>query len=328
MKGSRIQGCCARLVVASLVAAAAAPAAAQEYPARFVRMVVSSSPGGGTDATARMLSPRLGELLGQQIVVENRPGASSQIGAEHVARSAPDGYTILITASSVIITQLTYLKPRLDPLRELAPVTQVVSVPQMVASHPSIPVKNLKELIAFVKARPGKIDYSAGNYGGHPHVTMALFLNMAGLDATFVPYKSGNAGLVDALSGHVPLMLGNVLAALPHVRSGRLRPYGVTGAKRAAAAPDIPTIAEAGVPGYESQQWFGVLVPAATPRPVIDRLHRELLRVIQEPRTKERFLADGGEATWSRTPEDFGVFMRSELTKWAKVVKASGIKPQ
>jgi tripartite-type tricarboxylate transporter receptor subunit TctC len=315
--------------LAALGAAAACTAAAQDaYPSRHVRFVVSSSPGGGTDVTARIIAPRLGELLGQQIVVENRPGASSQIGAEHVARSAPDGYTLLITASSVVVTQSTYRKPRIDPLRELAPITQIVVVPQMVASHPSIPARNLKELIAFVKAHPGKVDYSAGNYGGHPHVTMALFLAMAGIDATFVPYRSGNAGLVDALSGHVPLMLGNVLAALPHVRAGRLRAYGVTSAKRATAAPDIPTIAEAGVPGYESQQWFGVLAPAATPRAIIERLHRDLVRIIQEDKTKERFLADGGDATWSSTPEEFAAVMRAELAKWAKVVKIANIKPQ
>jgi len=318
-----------RLIIACALAALAAPAAAQDWsPTRPVRMVVSSSPGGGTDATARIIQPGLAELLGQPLVVENRPGASSQIGAEQVARAAPDGHTILVTASSVVVTQATYRKPLLDPFKDLAPITQILSVPQMIASHPSIPVKNLKELIAFVKARPGKLDYSAGNYGGHPHVTMALFMSMAGLDATFVPYKSGNAGLADALAGHVPLMLGNVLAALPHVRAGRLRAYGVTGAKRAVSAPDIPTIAEAGVPGYESQQWFGLLMPAATPRPVADRWYREAVKVIQDPRTKERFLHDGGEAAWSVSPDAFGAFMRAELNKWVKVVKAAGIKPQ
>jgi tripartite-type tricarboxylate transporter receptor subunit TctC len=195
-----------------------------------------------------------------------------------------------------------------------------------VAGHPSLPAKSLKELIALLKSRPGKVDYSAGNYGGQPHVTMALFLSMAGVQATFVPYRSGNAGLVDGLSGQVPLLLANVLAALPHVRTGRLRAYGVTSSKRAASAPDVPTIAEAGVPGYESVQWFGMLVPAAAPRAVVDRYYREAVKVIQEPKTKERFLADGGEATWSRSPEEFGALMRSELTKWAKVVKAAGIK--
>jgi tripartite-type tricarboxylate transporter receptor subunit TctC len=201
-------------------------------------------------------------------------------------------------------------------------------VPQLLASHPSIPVKNLRELIAFIKARPGKMDYSAGNHGGHPHVTMALFMTMAGLDVAFVPYKSGNAGLVDALSGQVPLMLGNMLSALPHVRAGKLRAYGVTSSTRASGAPDIPTIAEAGVPGYESIQWFGMLAPAATPREIVNRLHRDLLKVIQDSDTRRRFQLDGGEATWSATPEEFSTFMRAEMVKWAKVVKDARITAQ
>lgn len=302
--------------------------AQDSYPVRPVHMVVSSSPGGGTDATARIVAPKLAELLGQQVVVENRPGASSQIGGENVARSAPDGYTLLMTASSLVVVQSTYLKPRINPLRDLAPITQVVVVPQMLAAHASLPARNLKELIAFIKAHPGKIDYSAGNYGGQPHVTMVLFLTMAKLDAHFVPYKSGNAGLVDALSGHVPLMLGNVLSTLSHVRGGKLRAYGVTSPKRTATAPDIPTIAEGGVPGYESEQWFGLLAPAATPRPIINRLHRDLLRIIQDEQVKQRFLADGGDATWSATPEAFAAFIQAENAKWAKVVKEAGLKPQ
>jgi len=305
------------------------PALAQDgYPTRPVHMVVSSSPGGGTDATARIVAPKLAELLGQQVVIENRPGASSQIGGENVARSAPDGYTLLMTASSLVVVQSTYRKPRINPLRDLAPITQVVVVPQMLAAHASIPAKNLKELISFIKARPGKVDYSAGNYGGQPHVTMVLFLTTAKLDATFVPYKSGNAGMVDALSGHVPLMLGNVLATLPHVRAGRLRAYGVTSPKRTVTAPDIPTIAEGGLPGYESEQWFGVLAPAATPRPIINRLHGDLLRVIRDEHVRTRFLADGGETAWSTTPEAFADFIRAENAKWAKVVKDAQLKPQ
>jgi tripartite-type tricarboxylate transporter receptor subunit TctC len=329
MKNDLFQIRMMQLILAVISVVAISPVWAQDsYPARPVHMIVSSSPGGGTDATARIIAPKLTELLGQQIVVENRPGASSQIGAENVARAAPDGYTLLMTASSLVVVQSTYRKPRINPFKELAPITQVVVVPQMLAAHASIPAKNLKELIAFLKARPGKVDYSAGNYGGHPHVTMALFLTMAKLDALFVPYKSGNAGLTDALSGHVPLMLGNVLAALPHVRAGRLRAYGVTSPKRAVLVPDIPTIAEAGVPGYESEQWFGVLAPAATPRPILNRLHRDLLRVIQDEQTKQRFLADGGEATWSKSPEEFGTFIQVENVKWAKVVKEAGITPQ
>ena len=316
-----------RFLVMALLAAAPLAAVAQDWsPVRPIRMVVSSSPGGGTDATGRIIQPRLSELLGQPIVVENRPGASAQIGAELVARAAPDGHVFLVTASSIVVTQSTYRKPLLDPMKDLAPITQLVAVPQLVAGHPSLPAKNLKELIALLKSRPGKVDYSAGNYGGQPHVTMALFLTMAGVQATFVPYRSGNAGLADGLSGQVPLLLANVLAALPHVRTGRLRAYGVTSGKRAGSAPDVPTIAEAGVPGYESVQWFGMLVPAAAPRAIVDRYFREAVKVIQEPKTKERFLADGGEPTWSGSPEEFGALMRSELTKWARVVKAAGIK--
>jgi tripartite-type tricarboxylate transporter receptor subunit TctC len=308
--------------------AAAWGAAGAQYPSRPVRLVVSSSPGGGTDTTARIVSAKLTELLGQQIVVENRPGASSQIGSDYVARSAPDGYTLLMTASSVVIAPSTFKKTSFDPIRDFAPISQIVVVPQLVASHPSIPVRNLRELIAFVKARPGKLDYSAGNYGGHPHVTMALFMTMAGLDAAFIPYKSGNAGLVDALSGEVPLMLGNMLSTLPHVRAGKLRAYGVTSPGRASGAPDIPTIAEAGVPGYESVQWFGMLAPAATPREIVNRLHRDVVRAVQDSDTRRRFQLDGGEATWSASPEEFSAFMRAELVKWAKVVKDARIIPQ
>jgi tripartite-type tricarboxylate transporter receptor subunit TctC len=318
-----------RFLALPLLVAMPLAATAQDWsPTRPIRMVVSSSPGGGTDATARIIQPRLSELLGQPIVVENRPGASSQIGAELLARAAPDGHAVLVTASSIVVTQSTYRKPLLDPMKDLAPVTQILAVPQLVAGHPSLPARSLKELIALLKSRPGKVDYSAGNYGGQPHVTMALFLSMAGVQATFVPYRSGNAGLVDGLSGQVPLLLANVLAALPHVRTGRLRAYGVTSSKRAVSAPDVPTISEAGVPGYESVQWFGMLLPAGAARPVVDRYYRDTVRVIQEPKTKERFLADGGEATWSRSPEEFGALMRAELVKWAKVVKASGIKEE
>ena len=305
------------------------PAPAQGgYPSRPVHLVVSSSPGGGTDATARIVGARLGEFLGQPIVIENRPGASSQIGGAHVARSAPDGQTILMTASSLVVVQSTYRKPHLDPQRDLAPITLVAVVPQMLAAHASLPARNLKELIAMLHASPGRIDYSAGNYGGAPHVTMALFMTMAKIEGTFIPYRSGNAGMADALAGHVPLMLGNVLATLPHVRAGRLRAYGVTSAKRAISAPDIPTVAEAGVPGYSAEQWFGVLAPAKTPAEIVVRLHRELVRVLREDDTQKRFLLDGGEAAWSESPAAFGAFIQAEHDKWARVVRDAGIKPQ
>jgi tripartite-type tricarboxylate transporter receptor subunit TctC len=196
----------------------------------------------------------------------------------------------------------------------------------MLVSHPSLPPKNVRELIAFAKAHPGKLEYASGAVGSNPQMAMVLFLNMTGTSMVHVPYKSGNAGLGDVIGGHVPITMANMLAGLPHVRSGRLRAYGVTTAKRAAGAPDIPTIAEAGVPGYESVQWFGILAPAGTPRPILTRLHRDITRVLQEPEIQKRFLADGAEAQWSESPEKFAQFMRAETAKWAKVVHDAGIQ--
>jgi tripartite-type tricarboxylate transporter receptor subunit TctC len=318
------------LLLAVVPAALAAHQASAQsaYPEKPVRLIVASSPGGGTDATARILSPRVSELLGRQIVIENRPGAAARIGSDLVAKSAPDGYTLLITASTIVIITSVYKNMPFDPLKDFAPITQVVVVPQMLVSHPSLPARNVKELIAFAKARPGKLEYASSAVGSNPQMAMVLFLNMSGTNIVHVPYKSGNAGLSDVIGGHVPLTMANMLAGLPHVRNGRLRAYGVTSAKRALGAPDIPTIAEAGLPGYESLQWFGILAPAATPREIVARLHRDFTRVTQEKEIQARFLADGAEAHWSETPEQFGQFMRDETAKWAKVVAEAKIPKQ
>jgi tripartite-type tricarboxylate transporter receptor subunit TctC len=319
-----------RLIAAAFLALAAAVASAQDsYPTKPIRLIVPSSPGGGTDTTARAIAPRLTERLGQQIVVENRPGAAAMIGTEYVARSAPDGYTIVLAQSTITIVPSIYKKIRFDPIRDFEPITNVVVVPQTLVGHPSLPVKNAKELVAFAKANPGKLDYAAGAYGGNPHLSMALFLSMSGTSMNYVPYKSGNAGLTEALAGEVPLMMGNILAVLPHVKGGKLRAYGVTSAKRASAAPEIPTLAEAAaVPGYEALQWFGLLAPAGTPRPIVERLHRETLRVIELPDVQKFFATTGGDPQLSATPEAFGALMRAEIAKWAKVVKQAGIKEQ
>jgi tripartite-type tricarboxylate transporter receptor subunit TctC len=298
------------------------------YPVKPVRLVVASTPGGGTDTTARIISPKLSEFLGRQIVIENRPGAAAIVGTEYVARQAPDGYTLLIVASTITIVPSIYRKLTFDPLKDFAPITQVVVVPQLLVSHPSLPARNVKELIALAKAQPGKLDYASGAVGSNPQMAMVLFLNMTGTNIVHVPYKSGNAGLSDTLAGHVSLTMGNMLAALPHVRTGRLRAFGVTTKTRAAGAPDIPTIAEAGVPGYESVQWFGFLAPAGTPRDIVGRLHRDILKVVQEPDIRQRFLSDGAEAAWSRTPDEFTAFMRTEVGKWAKVVERAKIPKQ
>jgi tripartite-type tricarboxylate transporter receptor subunit TctC len=316
-------------LLALLFSAATLAYAQDGYPVKPIRMVVASSAGGGTDATARILGQRLSELLGKQLVVENRPGASTRIGAEYVARSAPDGYTLLMTASTFIILPSVVKQLSFDPLIDFAPITQAVVVPQLLVSHPSIPAKNVKELIAFLKARPGKIEFAGSTVAAsNPHLAMVLFMNMSGTNMLSVPYKSGNAGLGDVVAGHVPLAMANPLAALPLVRSGRLRAYGVTTAKRAVGAPDIPTIAESGLPGYEAVQWFGVLAPARTPREIVLRLHRDIVKVLQEPEIRSRFVADGAEAQWSETPEAFGQFVRAETTKWASVVQRANIPKQ
>lgn len=301
---------------------------AQEFPTKPVRLIVSSSPGGGTDTTARIVSPRLSELLGHQVVVENRPGAATMLGAEYVVRSAPDGYTLLIAPSTLVIVPSLYRKMRFDPIKDFAPITKVISIPQMLVSHPSLPAKTLKELMALARAKPGQLDYGAGAYGGHGHMSMALFLVMTGLNINHIPYKSGNAGLVETMSGEVPIMMGNVLSLQTHVRAGRLRAYGVTSVRRAAALADIPTIAEAGVAGYDSSQWFGILAPANTPRDIVNRLHRDLGRVLGDVEIKKRFALDGGEPEWSASPEEFHAFMRADLAKWAKVVRETGMKQQ
>ena len=305
-----------------------ASAHAQSYPVRPVRLVVPSSPGGGTDASARIIAPRLTELLGQQVVVENRPGASTMIGLEVTAKSPPDGYTLVMANSTMAILPSMNRKVRLDVIRGLAPVSLVASNPQILVAHPSLPAPTLKQLIALAKAQPGKLDYASGGYGGNPHMCMELFLSMTKLKIVYVPYKSGNAGLVDVLAGQVPIMMASVLSALPHVRNGRLRAYGVTTAQRFSSVPDIPTIAEAGVPGYEATQWFGVLAPAGTAREIIARLHAELVKTVREPDVRKRFVADGSDTVSSASPEEFAAYIKTDEAKWAKVAKEAGLKPE
>jgi tripartite-type tricarboxylate transporter receptor subunit TctC len=313
---------CAALAVSMTVAHAQ-----EAYPTRAVRLIVPSAPGGGTDTSARLIAPRLAALLGQQVVVDNRAGAAAMLGTESVARATPDGYTLLMGLSTMTIVPSTYKKVPFDPVKDFAPISMVVVVPQLLVGHLSLPAKNVKELIALAKAHPGQLDYAAGGYGANPHMSMALFLMMTGTNMTYVPYKTGNAGLMDALAGRVPLMMSNLLVALPHVKTGRFRAYGVTSGKRASGVPDLPTLAEGGVPGYEAVQWFGVLAPAATPREIVMRLHRDLIQVMQDEETRKRFIADGGEPAYSKSPEEFSALIRSERVKWAKVAKAAKIEP-
>ena len=313
---------------ALLACLAAAPAAAQQpldFPTKPLRIVVASTPGGGTDIAARLIAPKLYEHLGRQVVVENRPGASTTIGVDYVVRSPPDGYTLLMGVSSLTINPHILKSVPYDALKDLAPIAQVVGSPNIMVAHPSLPVRSVKELIAFARARPGQVNFAAGNVGSNQHLAIALFVHMSGIDVMHVPYKGQGMALIDVVAGQVSLMMANVISALPHVRNGRLRALGVTGSKRASVAPDIPTVAEAGLPGYEVLQWYGVLAPAATPREIIGLLNRAIVRALQEPKIRERIVADGGEPVGS-TPEEFGAVLRADYKKWGEVIRKAGIK--
>lgn len=305
----------------------ALPVVAQNYPTRAVRLVVPSSPGGGTDISARILAPQLTQFLGQQVVVENRPGAGTMIGGEAVARAAPDGYTLLMGISTLAINPAMYKKVSYDALKDLAPISQAVSLSNVLVVHPSLPARSVKEFVALVKPRPGQINFASAGVGTSPHLSMELFLVMTGLKMLHVPYKGSGPGVTDLIAGHVPAMMPNMLSAQPHIKSGRLRALGVTGSKRAPGADDIPTIAEAGVPGYEAVQWYGVLAPAGTPRDIISKLHTGVVRALQNPEVRQRLLNDGAEPIGS-SPEEFAAYLRSETAKWAKVTQAAGIRPE
>jgi tripartite-type tricarboxylate transporter receptor subunit TctC len=317
-----------RMMLALAVCAAAAVASAAGYPERPVRVIVASPPGGGTDLTTRMMTPKLGEVLGQPVVVDNRGGASGNIGAEAAARAAPDGYTLLTAAASLTSNPFVMRKVSYDLERDFVPVSLMVTLPNILISHPSLPVKNLKELIAFAKARPGQLHYASAGVGSVPHLMMVFFVSMGGLKMVHVPYKGAGPALVDVMAGHVPVMASNILSTLPHVRAGRVRAYGVTSGARAAAASEIPTISEAGLPGYEAVQWFGLLAPAGTPRDIIMRLHGAVVQSLEDPGVKKRYLDNGADPRPSATPEAFGAFIRAELKKWGSVVKSAGIKPE
>ena len=305
----------------------ALPVAAQNYPTRAVRLVVPSAPGGGTDISARILAPQLSQFLGQQVVVENRAGAGTMIGGEAVARAAPDGYTLLMGISTLAINPAMYKKVPYDALKDLAPISQAVSLSNVLVVHPSLPAKSVKEFVALVKPRPGQINFASAGVGTSPHLSMELFLVMTGLKMLHIPYKGSGPGVTDLIAGHVPAMMPNMLSAQPHIKSGRLRALGVTGSKRAPGADDIPTIAEAGVPGYEAVQWYGLLAPAAVPRDIITKLHAGVVRALQNPEVRQRLLNDGAEPVGS-SPEEFAAYLRSETAKWAKVIQAAGIKPE
>ena len=311
------------LAIALALVAGDAVAQSPAYPVKPVRLVVPSSPGGGTDILARVLAQKMSESLGQQFVVENRPGAGQVIGIEAVARSAPDGHTLLMAASAIVINEVLYAKPPYDTLRDFAPVTLVASLPNILVVHPALPVKSVRELIALAKTRPGQLNYSSAGSGTSPHLSMELFRLMAGITLTHVPYKGTGPATVDLVAGQVQLSMPNVLTALPQIKGGKLRALGVTSAKRATGLPDIPAIAET-VPGYEAIQWYGLLAPAGTPREIVGKVQAETARILVLPEVKARLASDGADSVGNR-PDEFAAYIRAELAKWGKVVKTGGI---
>ena len=315
----------AGLLIAFLCLATAA--AAQTYPARTIRLIAHSAPGGTSDILGRLVAQKLGEALGQQVVVENRAGASGIIGVEVAARSAPDGYTLLITQTSIAINPSMFAKLPYNALRDFAPITQLVAAPNLLVVHPSVPAANVKEFIALAKAKPGLLLNGSPGQGTSPHLSAELFKIMAGIELEHAQFKGAGMAIVSLLSGEISVMFTTPPTAMAYLKANRLRPLGLTTTTRIEALPDVPTIAEAGVPGYESVQWFGMLVPAGTPRPIIERLHQEITRALRAPDMKQRLTSLGLGAV-SSTPEAFGAYMKSETEKWAKVIKTMGIKPE
>jgi len=313
--------------IASAIAIAAASLAAA-YPDHPVRLVVPSLAGGGTDTTTRIIAPKLAEYLGQQIVIDNRGGMSGNLGAELASRAAPDGYTLLATFASHASNPAVIKNTPYDLERDFAPISMTVIVPNLLYSHPSLPAKNVKELIAFARTRPGRLSYASAGVGSTSHLAMELFLSMTGLKMLHVPYKGASQAAIDVMAGHLPMTFGNIMNALPHTKTGRIRALGVTSAKRVSAAADIPTIAEAGLPGYEAVQWYGLLAPAGTARDIVLKLHAGVVKALQDAAVKKRFIDDGAEPAASASPEDFSALIRAEIAKWAKVVKAAGIQPE
>jgi len=311
-----------------LCCAIAGGAMAQQYPTRPVRFVVPFAPGGSTDTLARTIGMKLADALGQQVVVDNRPGGNGDIGMLIVARAPADGYTLLLGyIANLAIAPSLYTKMTYDPAKDYAPITQVATSPNVMTAHPSVQAKGLKELVALAKAKPGQVNFASTGVASVGHLTGELLNSLAGMKMTHVPYKGGGQAIIGLLSGEIQVMFSGFSAAMPHIKSGKIRTLAVTGARRSPAMAEVPTIAEQGFPGVEATAWYGVLAPAGTPKPVVTRLHGEIVRILKQPDVIERLSALGFEIVGG-TPEELGAYIKSEIKKWEKVVKASGAKPE
>ena len=318
-------GVSSTLLLLSVAQTGAQTAPASAYPAKPVRIIVPYAPGGSTDVLFRIFAPRLSEVLGQQAVIDNRPGAASTIGLDIVAKSPPDGYTIGVSNIAYGANPSIYKKMPFDAEKDLAPVALVSIVPMVLSVHPSIPVRTVKEYLALARAQPGSLTYGSAGNGSANHLATARFAHMAGVKLQHVPYKGGGPAVVAIVGGEISTLFATIPSAMQHFKAGRLRPLGVSSAKRNAALPDLPTVAEAGVPGYEAIEWQGVMVPTGTPREVILKLNQAFTKIVAMPDVKERVASLGSDLVTS-TPEEFDAFLKRELAVWSKVVKDVGIK--
>ena len=311
----------------ALALAIGAAGAQSDYPVRPVRIIVPSPPSGGTDIVARVLAQHFSNAFGQQFFVENKPGAGNVIGIEAAARAAPDGYTLLVSASTIALNSVLYKKVPYDPVRDFAPITLAATAPNILVVNPKLSLKTLADLIAAAKAQPGKLTYGTPGIGTSPHLCMELFKSMAGVDLQHVPYKGTAAAVMDIIGGQIDVAFATALTAKPLIDAGRLRALAVSGPRRVEALPGVPPVAEAGVPGYEAMQWYGLLAPAGTPSAIIERVHAEAMVALRSPEMKARLAADGAEPSGT-TPAEFGAYIKRELQKWSRVRDAAHIERQ
>lgn len=311
---------------ALLLIAVAMPVQAQSYPAKPIRMVVPSAPGSGPDLIARLVAQKLGEALGRPVVTDPRPGAGGSLGAEIAAKSPPDGYTLIMgSAGSHSVNSALYPKLPYDAVRDFAPIVLVSSAPNILIVHPSLPVKSAKDLIAIAKARPGDLTFGSGGNGSTAHLSGELFRSMANVKMVHVPFKGAPSAVLGVITGEISLAILNLPPALPHVKSGKLKALGVSTARRSSAVPELPTIAESGLPGYDAGTWYGLLAPAGTPGEIIARLNAETVKILRTDDMKKRIAAEGGEIVGG-TPEDFAAVIKRDIEKWTKVVAVSGAR--
>ncbi len=320
----------AALAVASFTQFASAQTAStgsgQAYPTRTVRIIVPYAAGGNTDITARAVGSKLGDVFGQQVIVDNRPGGATNIGSELAAKAAPDGYTLFMGGASNAVNMSLYSKPPYDTMRDFAPIVLCVKGANVLSVHPSLPVKNLKELIALAKARPGQLNFASSGLGGSNHMAGELFKVMAQVNIVHVPYKGNTPALTDTVGGHVEMIFSGVPALVPHIQSGRLRAIAIGSLKRFSAIPQVPTFDESGLRGYEATTWFGLMAPSRTPKEIVARLNVEVGKILASPDLNSRFVNDGLEPIGG-SQEEFAKFIREEIAKYAKVIKTAGIKP-